>query len=172
MKKSNILKWIIFAVALATNIFILVNSFMFGDASNAESSAITSTAASVVNGVLPGTVTKDNYESFIVIIRKVFGHFGLFGFSGVFTTWSIYFFVKQSKFNYFIHFSCLSLLFGFWIAWLSEFVQLFVPGRSGSVTDVVIDFAGYFIGVLLVILILFLAKKPVFQKQKQQEKWT
>ena len=170
MNKRNLLKWIIFGVALATNIFILVNSFIFGDASNAESSAITSTAASAVNGIVPGAVTKDNYESFIVIIRKVFGHFGLFGFSGVVSTWSIYLFARGSKFNYFIHFGCLSLLFGFWLGWFSEFVQLFIPGRSGSVADVMIDFAGYFIGVLLVIFILFLAKKPIFQNQNQEEK--
>ena len=170
MKKRNILKWIIFGVALATNLFILANSFVNGDASTAESSAITNTAAGAINSISPGTVTNNNIDSFVVLIRKLFGHFGLFGISGVFTTWTFYLFCKNTKFNYFIHFGLLSLLAGFGFAWLSEFIQLFMPGRSGSVNDVLINFLGYFIGDLLVIFILFLAKKPIFQKQIQLEK--
>ena len=170
MKKRNILKWIIFSVALATNLFIIVNSFISGDASNAESSVITNTAASAINGISPGTVTNENFESFTVLIRKIIGHFGLFCFSGALTTWAFYLFAKDTKFNYFIRFGLLSLLFGICLSWLTEFIQLFVPARSGSVTDVLIDFLGYFIGVLLVIFILFLAKKPIFQNQNQEEK--
>ncbi|MBQ0009026.1 MAG: VanZ family protein [Firmicutes bacterium] len=170
MKKRNVYKWIIFGVAIATNLFILVNSFIFGDASNVESSAITSSAASVVNNIVPGAVTKGNYESFVVFIRKTIGHFALFGFSGVVSTWAIYLFARFSKFNYFIHFGCLSLLFGIALSWLTEFIQLFVPGRSGSVADVMIDFVGYFIGDLLMIFVLFLAKKPIFHKEEKQEK--
>ena len=170
MKKRNILKWIIFSVALATNLFIIVNSFIFGNASTAESSAVTNAAAGVINSISPGSINKGNMESFVVLVRKLFGHFALFGFSGVFSTWTFYLFCKDTKFNYFIHFGCLSLLFGFAVAYLGEFIQLFTPGRSGSVADVVINFLGYFMGDLLVIFVLFLAKKPIFQLQKQEEK--
>lgn len=170
MKKDKILKWIIFSVAIATNLFIIANSFLFGDASTAESSAVTNAAAGAINTFSPGTVNKGNMESFVVLVRKLFGHFALFGFSGVFSTWTFYLFCKDTKFNYYIHFGCLSLLFGFAIAYLGEFIQLFTPGRSGSVTDVLINFTGYFIGDLLVIFVLFLAKKPIFQKQIQLEK--
>ena len=170
MKKDKVLKWIIFSVALATNLFILINSFIFGDASTAESNVITNSAASAINSIAPGTITRNNYENLVVFIRKVFGHFGLFGFSGLISTWAIYLFTRDTKFDLFYGFGGISLLFGFALSWLSEFVQLFIPGRSGAVADVLIDLGGYFIGVLLVIFILFLAKKPIFPKRLQQEK--
>ena len=170
MNKRNILKWIIFGVAIATNLFILANSCVYGDASTAESSAITGTAANLINGIVPNTINNSNAESFIVLIRKVFGHFGLFAFSGAFSTWAFYLFCSNSKLRFFAFFGSISLLFGFTVAWISEFIQLFIPGRSGSVMDVGINFLGYFIGVLLVIFIIFLAKKPIFQKDLKQEK--
>lgn len=170
MKKEKILKWIIFSIAIAINLFILVNSFLVGDASTAESNAVTSTAANAINGIVPGSITNNNLENFIVIIRKVFGHFGLFGISGVFSSWALYLFLKDTKWSYFLTLILFSLVIGFAIAWLSEFVQLFIPGRSGSVNDVGIDMLGYFIGVLLVIFVNFLAKKPIFQKKSEEEK--
>ena len=171
MKKKNILKYIVLGIAIAINLFILANSFVGGDASTAESSAITETTANVINGIRPGTLTNENFEGFVVFIRKVFGHFALFGLSGVLSTWAVYLFLKGGKYNYFLHFGSISLLAGFCLASLSEVIQLFVPGRSGSVEDILIDTFGYFIGVLLVIFILFLAKKPIFSKIEQEEKW-
>lgn len=171
MKKRNVLKYIVLAIALAINLFILANSFVGGDASTAESAAITESTANVINGISPGTLSASNYENFIVFVRKVFGHFGLFGLSGVLSTWSLYLLLKGGKYNYFLHFGSISFLFGFGLATLSEVVQIFIPGRSGSVEDILIDTIGYLIGVLLVILILFLAKKPIFSKNEQEEKW-
>mgnify|MGYP003312611000 CR=1 FL=1 len=171
MKKRNVLKWIIFGIALAINIFIIVNSFITGDASTAESNAVINTTANVVNSLSPGLVTSSNFNNFVGLIRKLFGHFGLFAISGLITTWSLYLFLKGQKHGYFLDIIGISFLDGLVVAWVSEFVQLFVPGRSGSAADVLIDMIGYFIGVLLVILILFLAKKPIFSKIEQEEKW-
>lgn len=170
MKKQKYLKWIIFSIALAINLFILINSFIFGDASTAESNAITSTAADAINSVSPGSITKGNFEFFVGLIRKVFGHFALFGLSGVFTGWTLYLFLKDTKWSYHLTLLLYSLIIGFAIAWLSEFIQLFIPGRSGSTSDVAIDLIGYFIGVLLVIFANFIAKKPIFSKQVIEEK--
>lgn len=170
MKKQKIYKWIIISIALAINVFILVNSFFGGNMSNAVSNSMTSAAASVVNGISKDAVNGSNRETFVVIIRKLFGHFGLFGLSGVMSTWSFYLIFKDTKYNYFFRFGLLSFLFGLGVAWLAEFVQLFADGRSGSSADVAIDMLGYFIGVLLVIFVLFLAKRPIFTKEKLEEK--
>ena len=170
MKKGNVFKWIVFGFALAINVFILINSFITGDASTAESNAVISTAVNVINNISPGTVSSNNFESFVRFIRKLFGHFGLFAISGLLTTWALYFFLKDGKHGHFLDISGISFLDGLVVAWLSELIQLFIPGRSGSSVDVLIDLLGYLIGVLLVILILFLAKKPIFPKYKQEEK--
>lgn len=170
MKKRNILKWIIFGIALAINIFILANSFVTGDASTVESQTIVSTTGEIINSISPGLVNNSNLESFTGFVRKLFGHFGLFAVSGIFSTWSIYLFLKDTKFCYFLYLGGISLFGGLCIAWLSETIQLFMPGRSASAADVVIDILGYFIGVLLVIFIFFLAKTPIFTKNKQEEK--
>lgn len=169
MKKKNILKWIILAIALAINVFILVNAFINGESSAKESNTVAEGAAVVVNTISENTVTDENFSQFAFNIRKLFGHFGLFALSGVFTTWALYLFVKDSKVQYF---ACeLGITFGFGFMWacLSEFAQLFTKDRSGSWTDVGIDFGGYFIGVLLVFLILLLRKSPIFLTQKQKE---
>lgn len=170
MKRLKALKWIIFSIAVAINLFILINSFIGGDASTAESSVITGTAANVVNGISPGTITNDKFQDFIVFIRKLFGHFGLFCFSGVFTTWAFYLFSKPGKSWNLVNLGLVSLGAGIVVATLSEIIQLFIPGRSGSIDDVRLDFIGYFIGVLLVIFVIFLVKTSISRKQKQQEK--
>lgn len=46
-----------------------------------------------------------------------------------------------------------------------EFHQLFVPGRSGRVTDVMIDTAGALIGILLIYMVM---KKRDSRKEKQK----
>lgn len=169
MKKYTVLKWIIFSVAIATNIFIIVNSCISGGVSANQSNVIANAAEKIINGIKPGSINNENYSNFASLIRKLFGHFGLFCFSGVFTTWTFYLFLNNTKLNYFLKFSGVSFGVGIAIAGLSEFIQIFVPGRSGSIADVGIDSAGYLIGVLLVIFILFLAKKPIFNRVKKEK---
>jgi VanZ family protein len=41
---------------------------------------------------------------------------------------------------------------------IDEFIQYFSPGRSAEVRDVLLDFSGAFLGVLMVMLIISLIK--------------
>lgn len=166
MKKINVLKWIILAIALAINVFIIVNALINGEASAEESNAVAHTAADVINTFKPETITEANFPRFAFDIRKLFGHFGLFAVSGVFSTWAFYLFVYDKKIGYFLFEILITLLFGFLMACLSEFLQVFTDGRTGAWKDVGIDISGYFIGVLLVILILLIRKSPIFKRQK------
>ena len=75
--------------------------------------------------------------------------------------------LKDSKARYFIWEFLISFGLGIFIASLSEIFQLIVPGRGPSFSDVGIDDLGYFVGDLLVILILFLTKKPIFKREKK-----
>ena len=166
MKKSQALKWIILIIALAINVFIIVNAFLNGETSAKESNTIAHGIADVVNDIKPETITDQNFPKFAFNIRKVFGHFGLFALSGGFSSWAFYLFVKDTRIKYFLYQGIIILVFGLAIAILSELAQLITEGRSGNWTDVGIDFAGYFIGVLLVFLILLLKKSPIFHREK------
>lgn len=162
MKQKSILKWIILAVAIAINVFILVNAFINGEASAKESNTIAHTAADVVNTVKPETITPSNFDKFAFDLRKAVGHFGLFALSGGFSTWTFYLFLKDTKVGYFLYQLLFTFSFGFLMAVLSEFIQVFTDGRSGNWIDVGIDSSGYFIGVFLVILIVLIRKSPIF----------
>ena len=62
-----------------------------------------------------------------------------------------------------------SLAFGLFMGSLTEIIQLNVPGRSGQFTDVLIDFSGYLLGFLIILLILFLIIRKQNKKAPTQE---
>ena len=169
MKKQETLKWFILAIAIAINLFILINAFINGEASAKESDTVAQTAADVINTVKPETITPTNYQQFSFDIRKIFGHFLLFALSGGFTTWAAYLFLRKTKLGYFVWLLCLTFTFGFSLALITEFAQIFVDGRTGAWLDVGIDSGGYFIGVLSVILILLIQKSPIFLSPKNKK---
>lgn len=168
MKKKNILKWIILAIALAINIFILVNAFINGEASAEESNKVAHTTADFINTVKPDTITQENFPKFAFDIRKLFGHYGLFVLSGSFSSWALYLFLNKTKVHNLIQIA-ISLIFGFALACLSEFVQVFTDGRTGAWTDVGIDSGGYLTGFLLVILIIFIRNLVLKKKQEKMK---
>ena len=169
MKKQQILKWFIFSIAVAINLFIIINAFINGEVSAKESNTIAHTTADVINTVKPETITPDNFDRFAFDLRKAVGHFGLFALSGCFSTWALFLFVKDTKVGYFLWQGLMTLGFGFTLALLSEFVQVFVEGRTGAWTDVGIDFSGYFLGFSLVFLILLIRKSKIFWLQKEMK---
>lgn len=54
-----------------------------------------------------------------------------------------------------IAFSAWPLLFGLFIAVCDEFLQRFIPGRSGSIRDILIDFTGVCGGTAAAIFLVF-----------------
>lgn len=106
-------------------------------------------------------IGEDEKPSFEAILRKALGHFLIFGIASIFTTITLYLFLKYKlKKKYFI--PLISLGFGFFIASLSEFIQYFVPGRGASFIDVLLDTFGYLLGILiclLIYLIIYLIKR-------------
>ena len=166
MKKHDVLKWFILGISIAINLFILINSFINGETSAKESDTIAHTTADVINTIKPETITPSNFDSFAFDLRKIVGHFLLFAFSGAFTTWAEYLFLKNSKISYFLYLLLLSFAFGILLAFVTEFAQVFVEGRTGAWFDVGIDVSGYFIGVLPVIFVLLFKKSPIFFRQK------
>ena len=168
MKKVSKLYWfitiIVIILAAAINGYIIMHSCLDAVESTKASSQVVEVAEDVVNTVKPNTITPENHDSFATFIRKAFGHFGLFAISGLLS--SLAFYLSLSSFSWCKHYMnvMFSLVFGLFMAILTEMIQLSVPGRSGEVTDVLIDFSGYLLGTLIVGLILFLLIRKLRKK--------
>lgn len=100
-------------------------------------------------------------NSFFLKVRKSIGHFGAFLVLGIFSslTYLLYFDSKKWKFTLIINY-----LQGIGLAFLTELIQLFVPGRVGSLTDVLIDSTGFIISSTIIIIIFII--KNLKKKQK------
>ena len=155
MKARKILFYIFLTIALAINVLIIVESCIGGEGSASQSISVSESIASAIEGLFPSA--NIDHAAFHSAIRKIVGHFLLFGLSGIFTALTF-------VFNDFImnKFKWKNILFilgiGFAVALVSELIQYFVPGRYGAFTDVFIDFSGYlfFSGLTYLIYLLII----------------
>ena len=143
-------------LAVAINGYIIMHSCLDAAESTKASSQVVEVVEEVVNTVRPDTITAENHDSFATFIRKAFGHFGLFAVSGILSSLALY--LSLSPYEWSKHYInvVFSLAFGLMMGIITETIQLAVPGRSGQVTDVLIDFSGYLLGTLILGLIIFL----------------
>lgn len=112
------------------------------------------------NLVVDAQKTISDLNSFFYGIRKGIGHFGAFLVFGVF---SCFVFLWCFKIKNKIFAILLCFLQGFMLAALTEIIQLFVPGRCGLFSDVLIDYCGFcFSSVIIVIFYLF----KLYRKKK------
>lgn len=107
----------------------------------------------VIKKVSKSEGIKNNINSFTV--RKG-AHMFLFGVLGILFFKSVY------NGNNILKSVFIALLLAFLYACSDEYHQTFVVGRSGQFKDVLIDFSGAFIGVLIVSLI---TKFDIFNKK-------
>ncbi len=118
------------------------------------------TASLNVKITTPPLINDNNFSDFQSFIRKALGHFMLFFVDGFFGFWTFYLFLKAKTENKKLLLTALiSLATGLFFAALSEIIQLFVPQRSGSIVDVAIDFSGYLLVTLILLLIVYLYKR-------------
>ena len=168
MKKGSKLYWfitiVVIILAIAINGYIIMHSCLDAAESTKASQGVVEVAEDVVNTVRPETITPENHDSFASFIRKAFGHFGLFVVSGLLTPLALY--LSLSPFSWAKHYInvMFSLVVGLFMGILTESIQLSVPGRSGEIKDVLIDFSGYLLGTLIIGLILFLVIRKLRKK--------
>ena len=167
MKKQSSLKWIMLGVAIVINVFILANACINGSASAEESGRVAKFLASIINFFAHDAINSSNFDTFAAVMRKLIGHFGLFVADGLASTYALHLFVKNTKFKCVYYQIGSSLIFGFLVAAISEIIQIFTPDRYGTWGDIGIDFAGYFVGTGIVILILFLTHQVTFKKEEK-----
>lgn len=90
-------------------------------------------------------------SKFFYQVRKGIGHFGAFLVMGIFSTlsWLLFFGDKKMFFSVPVNFAL-----GFGIASLTEIIQLYVPGRYGSMDDIMLDFSGFSVSAIVITVIL------------------
>lgn len=166
MKKKYLILFIIFAIlALAMDAFIIYQSCLNGSQSTTWSGHTVEIIKNIINSIFHNAINDSNISTFTNVIRKLVGHFGLFFISGIFTSLAIYYLLYENKLAHYYKI-LIMLPFGLSVAIITEVIQLSVPNRSGQLTDVLIDFAGYFTAIILVNLILLL----IFYKKKTNKK--
>ena len=143
---------IIFLVlAIAINVFIIVEAAMSGDKSASQSGWVSELIAKIFN------ITPD--ENYHHLIRKLVGHFGLYVVDGVLTTLAEYYVLRYREQYKERSFLVIFLSSGVVLASISEFIQLLAMNRGPAFTDILINFSGYFLGGGIVFLIAFLLGK-------------
>ena len=169
LKRYSVIQWIVIVLSIAINVFIIVNSCLPAGPSTQESNWVVEPAKTIINSIKENTINETNIDNFSSFIRKFVGHFSLFMVSGFLTTLSIKFiyYDRRLKFFGFIIISCISGLF---LAILTEFIQIFVPGRSGQISDVAIDFLGYLLVLLIIGLIVYIRMKKSSTLKNEIEK--
>ena len=169
LSKKYLIWTIIFSViAIAINAYIIVHSCLDAVQSTEVSSGVIEVTEEVINTVAPGTITPENHDSFVTIVRKAFGHFGLFMVSGFFSSLALYLAISPFNKQKYYQIIIIALAFGLLMGLVTETIQLFVEGRSGEFTDVLIDFSGYLLGFLIILLILFLIIRHIRKEEKKQ----
>ncbi len=139
-------------------IYILITSLIFffslrnGEQSTGDSSFLTSLLYNVIKILKLENII--NVNSLSSIVRKLIGHFGLFFICGFFGYFTYCLFIENYKFAIIIN-----LIIGLLISIISELLQLIPINRSCQLSDVVIDFSGYFICTLILVFIKYLIIK-------------
>ena len=83
MKARKVLFFIFLALAVAVNVLIIVESCIGGEGSAAQSFSLSEAIANFIESIFPGAI--EDHVAFHSAIRKLVGHFLLFGLSGTFT---------------------------------------------------------------------------------------
>lgn len=157
MKTRKILFYIFLALSVAVNIFIVIEGATSGSESESQSFGFTAWFIDVVRNIDPESGIVQNPETTHAVIRKLVGHFGLFGLSGILST-LMFLFINDSMTRKIQIIICTSM-YGFFFALVSELAQYFTPGRYMSFIDVLIDFSGYILFSGLTFLIYYFIYK-------------
>ena len=156
MKAKNILFYVFAIIALAINVVIIEESFVAGAGSSSHSQGFTKMLIDFIKFFDENSILIQDENLFHAVVRKLFGHFLLFGGFGLFV--SLTFMMKENfvgKSKYTVGIVILSI--GLVNASVSELIQFFTPGRAGALTDILIDYSGYLLFALVIYFIFFIS---------------
>lgn len=128
--------------------FAFIHSSMPADVSAEESEDVLSFLLNIFNSLGINAELTDH------IIRKA-AHFTEYTAIGLMMMNTAYAFNKRRPYKYYPHI----LFAGLFTAVIDEAIQLNVVGRSGQITDVLLDFTGILAGSVVMLIILTIHKK-------------
>ena len=164
-KYTKICMWIFFGLMVAINGFIVFQACLPEGSSESWSNPV----AEVIGNISGGSVNPDTVITpgltFGLLIRKIIGHFALFGIDGIITYLFFYFLNKEVKLPKPYLYLIFALLVGIIIPVLTEVIQLFVPGRVGDFVDVFIDIGGFVLFGGVAFLVTYLINRHHEKKQ-------
>ena len=111
----------------------------------------------------PGAINQNNYEDVNLSIRKSIGHALMFAITQAFTFLALYMFLPNKKWWLI---AIISLGAGILLASISETIQFFIPLRSGTFIDVLIDLSGVIVGLVITLGLTMLIKHSKNKKEK------
>ena len=139
--------WCIVLVVLNV-LFIWGNSLLVREVS----SAISKIVGTILNWLFPGPASMAEGTG-QGVLRKI-AHFAEFFTLGMLLCW-LWGMINSTKWKQW----GMPALIGLLVACVDETIQIFVPGRGPGILDVVIDFSGVLLGLLLLQLIRTLLRK-------------
>ena len=155
----KILKYVFLCLYIFTFGYHCFSSLQTAEESSSISMDVTEVVVEIEENVFHHEVT--DIEKVHNNVRKIIGHFMYFGLIGTFGFLTFYCFLK--KLSKTIIFSApLGLL----MAIVSEVLQNLTVGRGPSVKDVFIDYGGYLVATLVLLLIFYLV---IRNKNKKME---
>ena len=164
-KKIIVCKWIFFVLMLLVNGFIIYQSCLPDVSSKSWSDAIVDVIKTITNGSIDSSTPITPTLSWGKFIRKMIGHFSLFGLDGVVTYLYFYFLDKDKNINNRNLHIYLAVVIGVVLAVATELLQLVIPGRYGDVIDILIDIGGYLLGVAVTFFIVYLINRHQRKKE-------
>lgn len=157
MKKSSlsVLNIVMFTITTFFIAFAFIHSSMPADISGEESENVLQFLQNILNSLGMDT------ELTSYIVRKA-AHFTEYAAIGGALVGCAYSFNKAKPYIYSINILFVGLL----TAVIDETIQLNVAGRSGQVSDILLDFGGCITGVVVVITVIKLLQIIINHKQK------
>lgn len=137
---------ILLIIGIIINIFIWTNSLLPASVSSSQSGFVADILYPPFEDII-------EVNKFYQIIRKL-AHFTEFMLLGI--VFSLFYLSIGKNKYYFI-----TLIHGLIVAIIDETIQLFIPGRAGLITDVLIDTSGVLFGLFIIILINKIFNKGV-----------
>ena len=154
MSKKRLILGIIFTTLYVITIAMIVKySFENGTKSIESSSGVTDVVGSVVETIAPDKVDTKKPE-FASLIRKLFGHFGLFAANCLFGMLGLYLLLSKK----WLHIIIVSTI-GIILSIVTEYFQILAGDRRFSVTDMLINAGGCLLGLILGYAVLLIYNK-------------
>lgn len=149
-------KIVLLVITIAIALFIFINSILSADDSSTESGFILTIAESIISFLhIPDMLTE-------TIIRKL-AHFTEFAGLGLFLSLTVHEWYGTFRGQIF---KILFLLLSAPV--IDETIQYFPVGRSSEVRDVLIDFSGAIIGLVIALLIYIVKEKRKEKKHSDK----